>query len=81
MAGRGKPDTQQSPPTARDIARARTGRTVAFVIAGAMVLWLLAQWVGPRMGLPGEYAILFDLCALAAFFWALVVAFRLWRTR
>ncbi|MEM6727755.1 MAG: DUF5337 domain-containing protein [Pseudomonadota bacterium] len=63
------------------MARARMGRTVAFVIAGAMLLWLLAQALGRYLGLAGEYAILFDLMALAAFTWALIVAFRLWRSR
>ncbi|MEM1233875.1 MAG: DUF5337 domain-containing protein [Pseudomonadota bacterium] len=67
--------------SAEDMARARSGRTVALVLVGATLLWLLAQVLGPRFGLPGEYAILFDLAALAAFFWAMVVAFRLWRMR
>ncbi|MEM1373825.1 MAG: DUF5337 family protein [Pseudomonadota bacterium] len=67
--------------SAADMARARQGRTVALVLVGATLLWLLAMVLGPRLGLPGEYAILFDFAALAAFFWAMVVAFRLWRTR
>ncbi|MEM9436604.1 MAG: DUF5337 domain-containing protein [Pseudomonadota bacterium] len=61
--------------------RARTGRTVALVYVVAMGLWLGSQWLGPRIGLSGEYAILFDLAALAAFFWGLVVSFGLWRSR
>ncbi|MEM6275782.1 MAG: DUF5337 family protein [Pseudomonadota bacterium] len=67
--------------SAADMARARTGRTVALVLVGATLIWLLAQVLGPKLGLPGEYAILFDLAALAAFLWAIIVAFRLWRTR
>lgn len=62
-------------------ALARQGRIAALVIAGTMLLWLGAQWLGPKLGLPGRYAILFDLAALAAFFWALVVTWKIWRKR
>ncbi|MEL6688963.1 MAG: DUF5337 domain-containing protein [Pseudomonadota bacterium] len=65
----------------RDLARARTGRMLALVIAGVTLLWLLAQAIGPRIGLAGEYALLFDLAAMAAYVWAFVIAVRLWRTR
>jgi Zn-dependent protease with chaperone function len=60
---------------------ARQGRTAALVIAGAMLIWLAAQWIGPKFGLAGRYAILVDLLVLAAFFWALVVSFQMWRKR
>lgn len=60
---------------------ARRGRTVALVIAGAMLIWLLAQWLGPQIGLAGRYALLIDLAALAAFVWAMVVALQIWRRR
>ncbi|MEM6477583.1 MAG: DUF5337 domain-containing protein [Pseudomonadota bacterium] len=68
-------------PSDSEMARAKTGRLVAIVIALTMVLWILAQTVGRALGLPGEYALLFDFMALAALFWSLVVAFRLWRMR
>lgn len=60
---------------------ARQGRITALVIAGAMLIWLAAQWVGPKLGLAGRYAILVDLLVLAAFFWALIVSFKMWRAR
>ena len=60
---------------------AKTARMVAIVIAVTMLAWIGAQWLGPRMGLAGRYAFLFDLAALAAFFWALVVTFQIWRKR
>ena len=44
----------------------RQARMVSIVIAVAMVLWLAAQWLGPALGLPGRYAFLFDMAALAA---------------
>ena len=68
-----------SPEEERQLAK--TARMVAIVIAVTMLLWLGAQWLGPRLGLAGEYAFLFDLAALAAFFWALVVTYQIWRKR
>jgi Zn-dependent protease with chaperone function len=60
---------------------ARQARAVAFVIAGTMLLWMGAQWVGGKMGLEARYVFLFDFAALAAFFWALVVTYQIWRKR
>lgn len=64
-----------------ELALARQARTAGAVIAVAMLLWLGAQVVGPRLGLAGNYALLIDFAALAAFVWALVVAVRVWRRR
>ncbi|MDW4496895.1 DUF5337 domain-containing protein [Sulfitobacter sp. D35] len=64
-----------------DKALARKSRTVSLVIAGAILLWLCAQFLGPATGLPGRYALLFDFAALAALFWALVVTAQIWRAR
>jgi len=60
---------------------ARKARLVAFVIAGTMLLWMGSQWIGGRIGLEARYAFLFDFAALAAFFWALVVTYQIWRAR
>jgi len=65
----------------QDKAIARKGRHTAVVIAGAMVLWLGAQWLGQMMGLPGRYALLFDLAALAALIYAMVNIYQIWRAR
>ena len=62
-------------------AIARKGRHVAVVIAATMLLWLLANALGPVLGLPGRYALLFDLAALAGFVYALVNILQLWRMR
>lgn len=56
-------------------------RLAAFVIAAAMLLWLAAQWLGGQMGWQAHYVFLFDLAALAAFFWGLVVTYKVWRKR
>lgn len=60
---------------------ARQSRTVAIVIAVIVIAWLLANWIGPALGLPGRYAILFDMLALAGFAWVLFVTFQIWRKR
>ncbi|MCH2075360.1 MAG: DUF5337 domain-containing protein [Rhodobacteraceae bacterium] len=65
----------------RDLARARTGRMLALVIAGVTLVWLLAQAIGPRIGIAGEYAFFFDLAAMAGYLWAFIIAVRLWRAR
>ena len=49
---------------------AKQGRVVGLVIAISMVIWILAQSLGPYLGLPGRYAILIDFLALVAFLWA-----------
>lgn len=72
--------TQQRPDP-EEQARVMQARTAAIVVAATMVLWLGAQFAGGQMGLPVRYVFLFDFAALAAFFWALVVGFRLWRAR
>jgi branched-subunit amino acid ABC-type transport system permease component len=51
------------------------------MIAGAMLFWIAMQWFGPQIGLTMRVFVLIDLAVLAAFLWALVVAFQLWRTR
>jgi hypothetical protein len=69
----------QGPERERHLAR--QARLVSVVIAAAMVLWLGAQWLGGRIGLPPRYVFLFDLAALAAMVWALAVTWRIWRQR
>ncbi|MHC0054037.1 DUF5337 domain-containing protein [Actibacterium sp. D379-3] len=65
----------------QDKAIARQGRQVALVIAGTIILWLAAQWIGGQVGLPVRYVFLFDMAALAGLFWALVVTYQIWRKR
>ena len=65
----------------KDKELARQGRLVALVIAGTMVLWMAAQWLGGALGLAVRYVFLFDLAALAALTWALVVGLQIWRKR
>ncbi|MFZ0099313.1 MAG: DUF5337 family protein [Gemmobacter sp.] len=63
-----------------DVERTRRdARLIAFVIAGTMLAWMGAQWLGGRLGWEPRYAFLLDLAALAAFFWALVVTYQIWR--
>ena len=62
-------------------AMARKGRHIALVIAVSMVLWVLVQFAGRALGLPGRYALLFDFAALAALIYAGVNILQLRRMR
>ena len=62
-------------------AQGAQARLAATVMAGTMLLWMGAQWLGGEMGWEARYVFLFDLIALAAFTWALAVTWRLWRNR
>ena len=68
-------------PDPQDDRRARQARLVAFVIAGTMILWMGASFLGGRLGWETRFAFLFDLAAMAAFTWALVVTYGIWRKR
>lgn len=68
-------------PTEIDRTLARRARVVALVIAGTIVAWLAAQWLGGALGLPGRYVFLFDFAAIGALVWALVVTWQIQRRR
>lgn len=68
-------------PSEKDRELAKQGRLVSLVIAGTMIVWLGAQVLGGQLGLEARYVFLFDLMALAGFFWAFVVTFQIWRKR
>ncbi len=68
-------------PSPQDRQMAAQARLVAIVIAVTMILWMGAQWVGGQLRWQTRFVFLFDLAALAAFFWALVVTYQLWRKR
>ncbi len=61
--------------------QARKTRMVSIVIAGTMLLWIGANFIGKQYGLAGRYALLIDFAALAGLFWALVVIYQIWRAR
>ncbi len=66
-------------PDPDDMKRAAQARLVAFVIAGTMILWMGAQWLGGEMGWETRFVFLFDFAAIAAFVWAMVVTYQIWR--
>ncbi|NJM83061.1 MAG: DUF5337 domain-containing protein [Tabrizicola sp.] len=68
-------------PDPEDTRRAAQARLVAFVIAGTMLLWMGAQWLGGALGWDTRYVFLFDFAAIAAFVWAMVVTYQIWRGR
>ena len=68
--------------TDKELAIARKGRHIGIVIAVTMVVWLgMTLFIGPAIGLPGRYELLFDFAALAGFIYAGVNIFQLWRMR
>jgi len=56
-------------------------RMASIVVLVTMVGWMIISWFGGKMGLPVRFAFLADLFALAAFAWAGIVLFRIWRSR
>lgn len=70
-----------APDPDHDRRQALQARLVAFVLAGTMIVWMGLQWLGGKMGWETRYVFLFDFLAIAAFVWALVVTYRIWRNR
>jgi hypothetical protein len=68
-------------PDPADVRRARQARLVGIVLAVTMILWMGAQLLGGQLGLETRFVFLFDLLAIAAFVWALVVTYQIWRSR
>ena len=56
-------------------------RLVASVLAVTMLGWMFLSWAGGFYGWDPRYAFLVDFLALAAFAWALIVTYRIWRAR
>ena len=71
----------QTRPDPADLKHAAQARLVAIVLAATMVLWMGAQWLGGQIGLETRFVFLFDLAAIAAFVWAMVVTYQIWRGR
>jgi hypothetical protein len=68
-------------PDPAEVKRAAQARLVAIVMAVTMLGWMGAQWLGGQMGWETRFVFLFDFAALAAFLWALVVTYQIWRGR
>ena len=67
--------------TEHDRRMARKGRITGLVIAGAGLSAILAPWIVHVLGLPIRFEMLIYFAALAAFVWAMVNIFQLWRMR
>ena len=73
--------TGQRPGNAPTADLAGQGRLVAMVIAAAAILWIAGTWLVGQQGWDASYLLLLDLAAIAAFVWALIVTWGLWRQR
>ncbi|MEQ8366440.1 MAG: DUF5337 domain-containing protein [Roseicyclus sp.] len=56
-------------------------RRAAIVMAATMILWMGAQFLGGQLGLPVRFVFLFDLAAIAALVWAMIVTYWVWKAR
>ena len=63
-----------------DEQKAQT-RLASIVILVAMLGWMLVNFLGGKFGLQPRFAFLADFAAMAAFAWALIVLFKVWRQR
>ena len=70
---------KKTEPSKADLQNGRDARMVAVVLVATMALWLGAQFIGGRLGWEARFVFLFDLAALAAFIWTMVVTYRIWR--
>lgn len=68
-------------PSQTDMRLARRARLVGTVLVATVLLWFGAQVIGGSLGLAPRFVFLFDLMALAAFAWALINVFWIWRAR
>lgn len=55
------------------------GRTLALVIAGTGIFWILGTTLGSQLEWTQRTRLLVDLIAMAGFFWGLVVGYQIWR--
>lgn len=67
-----------SPDTQSNVKQARIASIVILV---TFPCWLGITYLGGKLGWQTSYVFLADLSAIAAFIWALVVLFKVWRNR
>ena len=68
-------------PDPQEMKMARQARLVAVVLSVTILAWMGVQVVGGEMGWEPRFVFLFDFAAVAAFLWALVVTYQIWRAR
>lgn len=70
-----------TPPSESEKELARMGRRAALILAGSMLLWLGAQFLGGRLGWDLRLAFVFDLLAFVGVLWALWITYQVYRRR
>jgi membrane protein YdbS with pleckstrin-like domain len=66
-------------PDPKTMSLSRQARQVALVLCVTIVAWVVLQMIGREYGWQARFAFLLDFAALAAFVWAMIVTFRIWR--
>jgi len=56
-------------------------RLASYVMLASVVVFIGGSWLGKLLGLPVRFAFLIDFIALAGFAFAMIVLFRVWRSR
>lgn len=56
-------------------------KLASIVMLASVAVLMGGSWIGGQLGLPVRYAFLFDFIALAGFAFAMIVLFRVWRSR
>ncbi len=74
-------DTTHGARAVNDAERAQMGRRAALVIAATAILWVVATFIGAKLGLSQRVLALFDLIALGGFLWAVWMIYNIWRAR
>ncbi|WP_127900211.1 DUF5337 family protein [Solirhodobacter olei] len=68
-------------PTDEEQHQVVQARLAAIVIVVAAVVWVCGNLLGRAFGWAPRFAFLLDFAAIAAFVWALIVVWRVWRRR
>ena len=59
----------------------KQGRLIALIIAGSVLFWSVLQGAAPSLGISARYMLLMDFFTLAALAWAMILLYKIVRSR
>ncbi len=65
----------------REENQSKQTRLASIVMLASVVVLMGGSWLGGLLGLPVRFAFLIDFIALGGFAFAMIVLFRVWRSR